>query len=140
MKVYIAGPLFNEMERARNSEMRDFLIENGFDTYLPQEDAGIADFLIKEGRNQASVRKEIFEKDIEAVRSSDTILCLLDGRVPDEGVCIELGLAFALGKKCLGFSTEQRTFDTHGRSLMIDGCLESVSGTKEELLRNLRNN
>lgn len=138
MKVYIAGPLFNEMERVRNNEMRNFLHENGFDTYLPQEDAGIADSLIQEGASKELVRRKIFESDIEAVRKCDAVLCLLDGRVPDEGVCVELGFAFALGKKCLGFSTEQRTFDTHGRSLMIDGCLESISGTKEELLKNLK--
>lgn len=139
MKIYIAAPLFNEIELRRNKELRDLIQELGFMTYLPQEDGGISYDLIKEGAEVEQTRKKIFENDIEEVKKSDIILCVLDGRVPDEGMCIELGVGYALGKICIGYLTDQRMLDPYGPSLMIEGCLaklaSSTEGLKEILLK-----
>ena len=133
MKIYIAGPLFNEIELEHNRRMKDFLHELGFETYLPQEDGGISYDLIKKGGDASQTRKTIFKKDTEEIGKSDIILCILDGRVPDEGTCIELGMAYSLNKICIGYLTDKRSFDPYGPSLMIEGCLGATAHSMEEL-------
>lgn len=132
MKVYIAGPLFNEMEQERNRRIRDLLENLGYETYLPQEDGGLAYEEIQSGRDVSDVRKELFERDVQEVRDADIFLALLDGRVPDEGLCVELGIAHALGKTCIGYRTDTRQLDVHGQNLMIDGCLDATISSLEE--------
>ena len=133
MRIYIAGPLFNEMELERNRKVRDMLLSTGFETYLPQEDGGISYNEIARGGMIAETRKKIFDNDIDEIKKCDIMVCLLDGRVPDEGMCIELGYAHALGKPCCGYITDQRSLDQYGPSLMIDGCLKATARTIEEL-------
>lgn len=133
MRVYIAAPLFNEIELARNKKLQVFLNTLGFETYLPQEDGGISYNVINQGANIYETRKKIFENDINEVHKCDIILCVLDGRVPDEGMCIELGVAYSQGKICIGYSTDQRSLDAYGISLMIEGCLKNIVHTTEEL-------
>ncbi len=103
MKIYIAGPLFNEMERSRNEEMASVVEAVGIATYLPQRDGGVFSQMLEKGMNIEEVRQRIFKEDVEAIKSCDSILCLLDGRVPDEGMCVELGIAYALGKLCIAY-------------------------------------
>lgn len=47
--------------------------------------------------------------DVEMIRGCDVVEAVLDGRVPDEGVCVELGLSSALGKGVIGLMTDSRT-------------------------------
>jgi nucleoside 2-deoxyribosyltransferase len=133
MLIYLAAPLFNEMELERNRELRDFLRGLGHEVYLPQEDGGLAFDLIAQGADMADVRRKVFAADVEAVRRCDILLCVLDGRVPDEGLCVELGMAYTLGKTCIGYQTDKRSLDKFGNNLMIDGCLKTIVHTKEEL-------
>lgn len=133
MKIYIAGPLFNELELKRNQELRDVLSDLGFDTYLPQKDGGISYNIISAGGDSQETRTIIFKKDTEEIQKCDIMLCLLDGRVPDEGMCVELGIGFALKKICIGYSTDKRSFDIYGPSLIIEGCLTKIVHNLEEL-------
>ena len=133
MNIYIAAPLFNETELERNRKLRDFLKGLGFETYLPQEDGGIAYDEIREGADIAATRRKMFDGDVAAVKACDALVCVLDGRVPDDGACIELGMAHALGKTCVGYRTDKRTLDPYGPSLMIEGCLKTVAHSLEEL-------
>ena len=133
MKIYIAAPLFSEAERQWNMQFRDLLKSWGFDVYLPQADGGVATELIKKGGAVAEVRKKVFTGDSEAVKACDTLVAVLDGRVPDEGMLVELGMAFALGKRCIGYQTDTRRFDRHGNNLMIEGCLSGIAETKDTL-------
>ena len=94
MKIYIAGPLFNEMEIDRNLNITNYLKKYGFETYLPQVDGGLFYDLRKQGNSEMEIRKRIFKYDIEGIFNSDIVLCLLDGRVLDEGMCIELGIGY----------------------------------------------
>ena len=137
IKIYLAAPLFNEMERARNLKFSNILEANGFRVYLPQRDGGLFYELINNGYTYQEARKHIFNEDIKAVYDSDVILCLLDGRVPDEGMCIELGIAFAKGKICLGYKTDQRGQDKFGDNIILDGTLSNVFSRKEELIAHL---
>lgn len=126
MNVYIAAPLFNEMERKRNEDIALFIEALGFTTYLPQRDGGIAYDLIEESVSlKSDIRRNLFNLDYEALKASDIILFLIDGRTPDEGACIELGMGYALGKKCMGYKTDSRAMDANGdNNIMIDGCVD----------------
>jgi len=137
MLVYIAGPLFNEPERQRNLEIQKLVSSLGFDTYLPQTDCGLGFEEIKKGGDAKSIRASIFETDIAMVKKADILLCLLDGRVPDEGTCIELGLAYGFGKKCVGLKTDVRQMDVFGDNIMVEGCLSKLCRSEQELKTHL---
>ena len=123
--VYIGAPLFNEMERKRNRKVKEFLENLGFDVYFPQEKAGVSYDLVQKGFDKGQVRRKTFDSDIEGIRQCDIFLCLLDGRVPDEGTCVELGIAYALGKECIAYKTDTRAMDKNGDNLIIGGCVKS---------------
>ena len=38
-------------------------------------------------------------------------IMLLDGRVPDEGACVELGIGYANQKRCYGIKTDTRSIE-----------------------------
>jgi nucleoside 2-deoxyribosyltransferase len=66
---------------------------------------------------------KVFEGDLEAIRNSDVLLMILDGRAPDEGACFELGYAYSLNKVCVGLQTDVRRLLTIGNNPMIVGAL-----------------
>lgn len=128
MYIYVAAPLFNEMERERNIKVDNELRKIGFETYLPQRDGGVAYDMIKENKmSKEEVRKHLFDTDYKAVQKADVVVCLLDGRTPDEGTCIELGMAYALNKICVAYKTDSRAMDRNGdNNVMIDGCFNGA--------------
>lgn len=124
-KIYFAAPLFNEMELRRNEEMTKELRTWGYEVYLPQESAGLSAKIIAQGGDKLEVSKKIFETDLEGIKQCDILLFFLDGRVPDEGACVELGMAYAYGKKCIGYKTDDRCLDFTGTdNLFIEGCMD----------------
>jgi len=137
-QVFLAGPLFNEMELARNLELAEWLRANKIPVFLPQEDAGLSYNEMTDATDQAT-RKLIFERDIEAIQDSAVFLILLDGRVPDEGACVELGVAWANKRVCVGYKTDFRALDVNGdNNIMIDFALSQTYSTREELLAGLQ--
>ena len=93
MLIYLAGPLFSEAERRFNQKLTARLEEAGFRVFLPQRD-GVErskppyDQMTREAR-----RRAMFERDRSKIFEADVFLFVLDGRVPDEGACVELGIA-----------------------------------------------
>lgn len=140
-KIYFAAPLFNEMELKRNEEYTEILENWGYEVYLPQREAGLSAQILKdENNNKLEVNKRIFNTDLEGIKNSDILLFFLDGRVPDEGACVELGIAYALGKKCIGYKTDDRNLDFTGDdNLFIEGCMDfKVIHNKEDLKEELK--
>lgn len=139
--IYIAAPLFNEMERKRNVQIKEVLEKEGFNVHLPQEAGGVAYDLIKENTEEKkNIRKKIFESDYAAVVKSDIVLFLMDGRTPDEGSCVELGIGFALNKVCVCYKTDSRAMDENGdNNIMIDGCANwQVFKNESDLILHLK--
>lgn len=139
-KIYFAAPLFNEMELRRNEEYTKLLEEWGYKVYLPQREAGLSAQILKDDKNdKLETNKRIFNTDLQGIKESDILLFFLDGRVPDEGACVELGIAYALGKKCIGYKTDDRNLDFTGDdNLFIEGCMNfrvmhTIDELKEEL-------
>ncbi len=139
-KIYFAAPLFNEMELKRNEEYTKLLEKWGYNVYLPQREAGLSARILKNQSNdKMETNKKIFNTDLEGIKNCDILLFFLDGRVPDEGACVELGIAFALGKKCIGYKTDDRNLDFTGDdNLFIEGCMNfKVMRTIEDLKKEL---
>ena len=76
---------------------------------MPQRDGYLAAELA--GKTEDELTQLIFEKDFSEVMKADIFFMLLDGRVPDEGACVELGIAYANGKRCYGVKTDARSVE-----------------------------
>ncbi len=138
MKIYIAAPLFNKMEIERNNSINKILEQEGFETYLPQRDGGLFFNLRQKGFSDKEIKEQIFASDYNAIIDSDVILCLLDGRVLDEGMCIELGIAYAFKKHCIGYKTDYRSQDKFGNNIMLEGTLSEIFNNTIELINHLK--
>ncbi len=138
MQIYIAAPLFSDAEKAFNLLVDDTVRKLGAQTYLPQRDGGEAARLVAAGADEHTVRSVIYAADCDAVAACDVLLMILDGRVPDEGACVELGMAAALGKHCIGLQTDSRRFGgTDSNNLMIDYSLAWTARSLPDLAERL---
>lgn len=124
-RVYFAAPLFSQSEKDYNLRLAAVLEEYGYEVFLPQRD-GIKAALL-EGKTEEELIRIIFEKDIGEIIKSDIVFMVLDGRVPDEGACVELGYAYAIGKRCYGAKTDTRTAEQSlDLNPMISGCFVRI--------------
>lgn len=138
MKIYFAGPLFCQAEVEFNSKVTAELRRNGFDVYLPQENSKI-DVLPDTRDGVEEMLCGFFADDIRAIDSADILLILLDGRVPDEGACFELGYAYAKGKICAGLKTDSRVSELGTDNAMILGPLRGrIAGDIPALIAMLK--
>lgn len=120
-KVYFAAPLFSQSEKDYNLYLTKILEDHGYEVFLPQRDGFLAAEL--EGKTEEEKTQMIFEKDVSEVLKADIIFMLLDGRVPDEGACVELGIAYANGKRCYGIKSDARSVEINmDLNPMISGC------------------
>ena len=133
MKIYIAGPLFCDAELEYNEKLDKFLSDLGFTTFLPQRDGyKLVELEKKVSRYEAL--GIIFERDVQEIRDCDVVVFNMDGRVPDEGACVEIGIGYALGKECIGLKTDVRSAFDGGDNPMVLGALKfRVAGRLEEV-------
>ena len=143
--IYFAAPLFSQAERDYNVFLTKILEEHGYTVFLPQRDGFLASEL--ENKTEQEKTEMIFKKDVNAILKSDILFIVLDGRVPDEGACVELGIAYANGKKCYGLKTDSRAAEMDlDINPMISGCFiklfKDYDGEKviEDLKRYLSEN
>ena len=124
-KIYFAAPLFNQSEKDYNLKITKILESYGYEVFLPQRDGYLAAEM--QGKSQEELTDMIFKKDRDEVLKADIIFVILDGRTPDEGACVELGIAYASGKRCYGFKTDARSVE-FGLDLnpMITGCFKKL--------------
>ena len=121
-RVYFAGPLFSQSEKDFNLKLANILEDHGYEVFLPQRD-GIEAALL-EGKTEEELTQMVFELDYTEVMKADIVFMNLDGRVPDEGACVELGIAYAGGKRCYGVKTDTRSVELNmDVNPMIAGCM-----------------
>ena len=124
-KVYFAGPMFNQAEKDYNLKITKLLEEYGYQVFLPQRDGIEAARL--EGKTEEELIKIIFDLDAGQVRKADIIFMNIDGRAPDEGACVELGIAYGIGKRCYGFKTDAHSVEMGlDMNPMISGCMIKI--------------
>lgn len=127
--IYIAGPLFSEAEREYNERLEKHLSGLGYETFLPQRDGHELSHLLENDMNWVEASRRIFERDLDALERSDVVVFIMDGRVPDEGACVEIGIAFAKGKECIGLKTDSRALMDNIDNPMIMGVLRERVAT-----------
>jgi len=143
MNLYFAAPLFCDSERAFNARLAAAIEALGYDVFLPQRDGLEKDSTLELLGGEAWAEK-IFNLDRDAVLACDVLLCILDGRVPDEGMGVELGLAYAdrlhhsKHRNILGYSSDFRVFSPAGLNAMLTGALDEVVRDEAALLERLR--
>jgi len=135
MKIYIAGPLFCDAELEYNEKLDKFLSDFGFTTFLPQRDGyKLVELEKKVGRSEAL--RIIFERDVQEIKDCDVVVFNMDGRVPDEGACVEIGIGYALGKECIGLKTDVRgVFDSADNPMVLGALKFRVAGRWRRLGR-----
>jgi nucleoside 2-deoxyribosyltransferase len=119
LKTYLAAPLFSDAERAYNLVVANALAEH-VSVFLPQRDGKLITDLIGDGLTAAAAKRVVFERDVSAIEDADLIVAILDGRAVDEGVAVELGLAYAMGKLCWSLKTDFRSLAWFGDNPMIE--------------------
>lgn len=124
-KVYFAGPMFNQAEKDYNLKITKVLEDYGYKVFLPQRDGIEAAML--EGKTEEELIKMIFDLDAGQVKKADIVFMNIDGRAPDEGACVELGIAYGIGKRCYGFKTDAHSVEMKlDMNPMISGCMIKI--------------
>ena len=145
MLIYFAAPLFCQAERDFNLKLTTKLEEAGFSVFLPQRD-GVElskDFL--RGKTEKAICQAIFNLDRSKILESDIVIFILDGRVPDEGLGVELGIAHEnkflkdQEKLLIGYSTDMRVFAKVFKvNAMLFGALDDLVSNENDLIEKIR--
>jgi len=130
MKIYLAGPLFNEGERGVLSAIAARLRALDFEVFVPHEQ-----FVELEGIDARGV----YAIDIAGIRSANAVLAWLDGTQVDDGTAVEIGIFTQLCaadpsqyKGIIGLCTDLRmvrrrgTAPGDGINLFVAGAIQSV--------------
>jgi nucleoside 2-deoxyribosyltransferase len=131
MKGYLANGLFSISERVVNARIASKLREaiEGLDLYVPQENAGIND------KESFADSLAITHADLGELAMSDFMVAVIDGNTIDEGVCGEIGFAYAKGIPIFGLWTDVRQ---HGRdNIRKIQALINDSAENQFMYRNL---
>jgi len=95
-KLFLSGPLFTVAERDFNAGLARFLEAQGFEVWLPQEQAT---------RGGA---KAIFQSCVNGIEWADAVVACMDGPDPDSGTAWEVGYAYAKGKPIVSYRSDFR--------------------------------
>jgi nucleoside 2-deoxyribosyltransferase len=141
MRLYFAAPLFNEAERVFNLELTRHLEAVGIEVFLPQRDGVESDRPPYDTMSRERRRALMFAADRDEVLASDIFLFVTDGRVPDEGAAVELGIAYAHRhlnghqRLIVGLRTDTRTaFASAALNPMISQALDTLCDSVDDLL------
>ena len=97
MKIYVAGPFFNN-EEIKTLDLVVEILKAQFvnaEFYIPKEHK------IEGGETMPNVEwaKKVRDMDLEAIKTCDVIIALYGGHYSDTGTAFEIGYASALGKE-----------------------------------------
>ena len=141
MRIYLAGPLFCQAGQAFNLQLAEKLEERGLTVFLPQRDGVESSRPPYDGMTNDELRQAIFAVDREKILDADVFLFVLDGRVPDEGACVELGIAYGQkhllqrDKLLIGLQTDSRgAFLGAKLNAIVQGALDIVADNEDDLM------
>lgn len=137
MKIYQAGPLFSEAERAWHKNFKEKLEGSGFSVVWPGELIRQEDIAFW-GKDAP---QKIMELDRDTLLSCDVVVALLDGSQVDDGTSWEIGFAYAKGIPIIGVRTDFRNGGDTGFgsvNAMIEGSVECIVRSGAEALEQLK--
>lgn len=145
MKLYFAGPLFSDAEKLFNVELAQKIESLGIQVFLPQRDGVSSDKDEYKNMDKEKIREILFSTDYGKIVECDIFLFVLDGRVPDEGACFELGAAYTDKKingkdrKIIGLQTDSRAaFPGAKLNPMIKMPFDGIFENERELMKYMR--
>lgn len=121
MKLYLASPLFNELELENISKAVNILRGRNFDVFAPSE-------VIIEDKNNAEWGKKIFEIDKNAIKSCDAVVVLYYGLYSDSGTAWECGFAFGLNKPVVVVHCQNKKSNS---LMVVNGCTANIENIEE---------
>lgn len=119
MRIYLASSL-SEEHRPKMYEVLESLRSQGHDVYAPVEHKieGAWDY------SNSEWGRKVFENDINAIKASECVVALSNGRNTTAGASWEIGYAYGIGKTVI---VAEMTPGPH--SLMVsNGCHATVDG------------
>lgn len=125
LRIYLAGPLFNNGERMDNAYLASLLEDKGYKVYLPQKE------VLLNGNVSIADKIDCFRQDYTAITESDIMIANLNGVDVDSGTASEIGIAVSLYlnqkgllEKPFGYRTDFRTYLPTGKiNNFVQGCL-----------------
>lgn len=130
MLLYFAAPLFCQAELEFNRVLTEKIEDLGLSVFLPQRDGAVAEY----------DPNAIFQMDKKRLVESDIFLYVLDGRVPDEGAAVALGLVYMYKEESqkdihiVGLHTDKRSAYLNEKlNPMISSALDVVFESEEAL-------
>lgn len=128
MKIYLAGPFFNDVERKNIEMARDILRDRGYKLFVPMEHK------IPDGENMPNNvwGQKVFEMDREAIFDCDIVVALYYGLYSDSGTAWEIGFANCLHKKIVIVHCDKKQ---ESSLMIVNGSSLNVKGIED--LRNL---
>lgn len=133
IRIYCAGPLFNQAERDEMTAISDVLCEAGYTVYLPHRDGMefrlVLDELVDRGWPAPLaahfLHSAIFALDVyQLAVECQAVTWNLNGRVPDEGAVSEAAIAWTLGKPIVAYMDDARTLISGRVNPMLVGLVE----------------
>ena len=119
MKIYLAGPFFNESE-IRNIECAERILkEKGLEYFSPMRH----EERTEEPGTSAWARK-LFEMDRKAIEEADALVALYYGNYSDTGTAWECGYAYAKGKPVILVHVNA---EADSNLMMHCGCRANIS-------------
>lgn len=134
IKIYMAGPLFNEGDRYTNQINSDKLRELGYSTFLPQE-------IVITNNSSKLVKDGCFYMDLKAISICDYLVVNCNGMDIDSGTAAEIGLGYGLNKKMILYKSDVRNYynDTYRLNNFVGGLVDNkVCHTLDEVIECLK--
>jgi nucleoside 2-deoxyribosyltransferase len=142
-KIYLASPYgFSEAGRLfLATTLKPIIIGEGYEVIDPWELTSNEEIekvrnLVEDGRGYKALKERelhdtIATRNIEAIKDSRGVLAVLDGTDVDSGVSGEIGFAYGLDKRIIGYRGDFRTMSEHPSlrvNLQIEGFIRKSSG------------
>ncbi len=130
MKIYVAGPLFTEAERAYIDRYVARFRAAGIECFVPHEQAA---------EIQEVSANAIFQCDYAGIAAANALVAWLDGPMVDDGTAVEIGIYYGLmqqrepwRKGILGLVTDNRLrrrkdrVENGGLNFFVAGTIQQV--------------
>ena len=144
MFLYFAGPLFCQAELEFNIALTEKIEDLGYKVFLPQRDGDKVNKEPYVSMSPEDRARAIFDMDQKNLIEADIFLYILDGRVPDEGAAVALGIAYSNkvsgnhNKRLIGLHTDKRSaFVQEKLNPMIYSPLDFIADSVQGLVEYL---